>query len=523
MKPMAARPITMRKLKELMRLKFQAHLSHRQIARSLGISSGTVSTYARKMIEAGLSWPLPAELDDTALEARVFRAPISRGRAAVKREPDFPTMHQELKRKGVTLQLLWEEYQDGLRADSAYSYSQFCVRYRTWRGQLKRSMRQVHRAGEKVFVDYAGPTVEVVDPRTGEVRQAAIFVAVLGASSYTYAEATWTQTLPDWCGSHARAFKFFGGVPELVVPDNLRSAVSKACRYEPDLNPTYAQMAAYFGVAVLPARPRKPKDKAKAEVWVQVVERWILARLRHHTFFSLSELNTAMAELLKDLNERPFKRLPGSRREAFERLERSALAPLPVSPYLYTEVKKAKVYIDYHVELDGHFYSVPHNLVGKHVETHASANAVIVLHRGQRVGTHPRSWHRGGFSTLAEHMPKAHRKHAQWSPGRFMNWANDIGPATFAIVEHLLKNRPHPEHGYRSCLGLLNLHKRYGPQRLDAACQRALDIDSPTRKSVLSILKQGLDQVPIEGTTPEQEPLPFTAEHDNVRGPTYYH
>ena len=465
---MAARPITMRKLKEVMRLKFQAHLSHRQIARSLGVSSGTVSTYARKMIEAGLSWPLPADVDDTALEARVFDAPVSRGRAVVKREPEFPTIHQELKRKGVTLQLLWEEYQDGLPVEVAYSYSQFCVRYRTWRGQLKRSMRQVHRAGEKVFVDYAGPTVEVIDSRTGEVRQAAIFVAVLGASSYTYAEATWTQTLPDWCGSHARAFEFFGGVPELVVPDNLRSAVSKACRYEPDLNPTYAQMAAYFGVAVLPARPRKPKDKAKAEVGVQIVERWILARLRHHTFFSLSELNAAMAKLLNDLNQRPFKRLPGSRCEAFERLDRGALQPLPASPYLYTEVKKAKVYIDYHIELDGHYYSVPHNLVGKHVETHASASAVVVLHRGQRAAAHPRSWHRGGFTTLAEHMPKAHRKHAQWwqveTPGRFKTehgrTISDNGwmrPPAAKSAHHWARDRvhasaqqaicPHPEHG----------------------------------------------------------------------------
>lgn len=517
---MTARPITMRKLKELMRLKCEARLTHRQIARSLGISPGTVSTYAQKVAEAGLGWPLPEGLSEEALESQLFNAPAWRGRSGAKCEPDFPTVHQALKRKGVTLQLLWEEYREGLTLEQAYSYAQLCARYRRWKRRLKRSMRQVHRAGEKLFVDYAGPKVEVVDPTTGEVREAHIFVAVLGASSYTYAEATWTQTLPDWCGSHARAFAFFGGVSTLVVPDNLRSAVSKACRYEPDLNPTYAQMAAHFGVAVLPARPRKPKDKAKVEVGVQVVERWILARLRHHTFFSLGELNKAVAELLADLNHRPFKRLPGSRREAFERLERAALKPVPMLPYVYTEVKKATVYIDYHVEVDGHYYSVPHRLVGEKVETHTSATAVSIIHRGKSVALHVRSRLRGQFTTVAEHMPRSHRAHARWSPGRFLNWGADIGEATLTVVKSLLENRPHPEHGYRSCLGLLNLKKRYGPERLEAACRRAVAIGSPTRKSVLSILEQGLDRVALDA--PEQRTLAFSAEHENVRGATYY-
>ncbi len=512
----------MRKLKELMRLKFEARLTHRQVGRSLGISPGTVSSYVHKCSEAGLGWPLPEGLTEDELEQRVFAAPLHRGRSAEKVGPDFALVHQELKRKGVTLQLLWEEYREGLALESAYSYSQYCARYRGWRRRLKRSMRQVHRAGEKLFVDYAGPTVEVIDPATGEVRQANIFVAVLGASSYTYAEATWTQTLPDWCGSHARAFGFYGGVSTLVVPDNLRSAVSKACRYEPDLNPTYAQMAAYFGVAVLPARPRKAKDKAKVEVAVQVVERWVLARLRHRTFFSLGELNAAVRELLEDLNNRPFKRLPGSRREAFERLDCPALRPLPVTPYVYTEVKKATVYIDYHVEVDGHYYSVPHRLVGEKVETHTSATAVTVIHRSKVRASHVRSGLRGRFTTVPAHMPRSHREHAQWSPGRFLNWGADIGEATAAVVKGLLENRPHPEHGYRSCLGLLNLKKRYGAQRLEAACRRALVIGSPTRRSVLSILEKGLDQVAIE-PVPEQATLALTPAHDNVRGADYYH
>ncbi len=512
----------MRKLKELMRLKFEARLSHRQIGRSLSISPGTVSDYVRKVQAQGLSWPLPPGTGDEELERRIFSPPAIRGYSATKREPDFPAMHQELKRKGVTLSLLWEEYREGLGVEELYSYSQFCARYRTWRRRLKRSMRQVHLAGEKVFVDYAGPKVELIDPTTGEVREANLFVAVLGASSYTYAEASWTQTLPDWCRSHARAFAFFGGVPALAIPDNLRSGVSKACRYEPELNPTYAQMAAYFGVAVLPARPRRAKDKAKAEVGVQVVERWILARLRHHTFFSLTELNAAIRELLEVLNARPFKRLPGSRREAFERLDRPALRPLPAVPYLYTEVKKATVYIDYHIELDGHYYSVPHSLVGQKVESHASAATVSFVHRGNVVACHVRSTVRGKFTTNPAHMPRSHREHAQWSPGRFLNWGAQIGTATAAVVKHLLENRPHPEHGYRSCLGLLNLHRRYGTERLEAACRRAVAIGSPTRKSVLSILEQGLDRVTLE-SPPTQTTLALDPVHENVRGPGYYH
>jgi transposase len=513
----------MPKFKELMRLKFEAKLPHRAIARALGVGPGTVSRYAHLMEAAGLSWPLPPGFGDDELERRLFpaRAP---GSGLTKTLPEFAQMHQALKGKGVTLTLLWEEYREAVGVDHAYRYSQYCQRYRQWKRRLKRSMRQTHRAGEKLFVDYAGSTVEVVDPTTGEVREANIFVAVLGASSYTYAEATWTQSLPDWCGSHARAFEFFQGCPMLVIPDNLRSAVSKACRYDPELNPTYAQLAAYFSVAVLPARPRRAKDKAKVEVAVQVVQRWVLARLRHHTFFSLAELNGAIRELLEDLNNRPFKRLPGSRRVAFEQLDRPALRPLPATPYRYTEVKQATVYVDYHVEVDGHYYSVPHRLVGEAVQTHASATLVSVLHRGRPVASHVRSRHTGGFTTVPEHMPRSHREHAQWSPGRFMNWAGDIGPSTRSVVRNLLERRPHPEHGYRSCLGLLNLHKRYGAERLEAACRRAVAIGSPTRKSVLSILEQGLDALTLESAdAPEQTTLALTPEHENVRGAGYYH
>lgn len=510
----------MRKFKELMRLKFEAKLTHRQIARSLGMGAGTVSRYVHQLQAVGLSWPLEPVLSDADIERRLFPEPSVHPRAT-KVAPDYGAVHQELKRKGVTLALLWEEYHEQVGPARAYRYSQFCERYRRWRRRLKRSMRQTHRAGEKLFVDYAGPTIEIIDPATGEVREAQLFVAVLGASSYTYAEATWTQQLPDWCEAHARAFTFLGGCPELVVPDNLKSGVSKACRYEPDLNPTYAQLAAHFGVAVLPARPRRPRDKAKVEVGVQVVERWILARLRHHLFFSLAELNAAVAKLLEELNERAFRKLPGSRRALFERLDRPALKPLPRIAYRYTEVKKARVYIDYHVEVNGHDYSVPHRLVGTKVEVHASAATIAIYHRGRCVAQHVRSQRAGVHTTHPEHMPQSHRAHRQWTPGRFLNWAADIGPATTAVVKHLLSRRPHPEHGYRSCLGLLNLEKRYGRQRLEAACQRAQTIGSPTRNSVLSILAQGLDRVAPPAR--EQTTLAFTEAHPNLRGSDYYH
>ncbi len=380
-------------------------------------------------------------------------------------------------------------------------------------------MRQTHRAGEKLFIDYCGATVPIVDGSTGEIRQAQVFVAVLGASNYTYAEATWTQGLAEWIASHQRAFRFLGGVSELLVPDNLLSGVTKACRYAPEPNKTYQELARHYNTAILPARPYKPKDKAKVEVGVQVVERWILARLRHHTFFSLAELNQAIRTLLVELNERPFQRLPGSRKSAFESLDKPALKPLPHTPYEFAEWKQVKAGIDYHVELDRHYYSVPHRWVGHLLDMRSTATLVEVFRKSQRIASHPRS-HKGGFSTLAEHMPRSHRAHQQWSPGRFLNWAKDIGPATLEVVKRQLRDLPHPEHGYRRCLGLLSHARRYSKPRLEAACERALAIHSPSYRSVTSILKQGLDQQPLPQDEAVQEELPL---HANVRGPGYYH
>jgi len=437
-------------------------------------------------------------------------------------EPDFAYIHQELSGKGVTRHLLWQEYREQ-HPDDGYSYAQFCHRYMVWLGRQPRSMRQIHTAGEKMFVDYCGPTMTVVNPDTGECRQAQIFVAVLGASNYTFACATWSQKQADWNNAHVKAFEFFGGVPQLVVPDNLKSAVRKTHRYEPDINPSYQQMAAHYQTAIMPARPYKPKDKAKAEVAVQIVERWIMARLRHQNFFTLASLNQAIRLLLDELNNRPFKKLPGTRQSQFEQLDQPALRPLPAQPYQYTEIKQARVHVDHHIEYDKHYYSVPHHLVKQAVEVQASDTVVAIYSQGQRVASHPRSYRQGHHSTCTEHMPQAHRAMSEWSGQRFLSWAASIGAETREVVSCILQEKRHEQQSFRRILALLSNAKKYGRERLNNACGRALLINSPTRSSVESILKQGLDQVAVE--VPDeavQEELSLDA-HENVRGEQYYH
>lgn len=507
----------MRQIIEVLRLKYEAGLSHERIARACGLSKGVVGKYVSLAQAHDVTWPLPEDVDEVRLEALLFPAKTPPARFA---EPDYFQVHQELKTKGVTLQLVWAEYVER-HGDKAYRYSQFCHHYRLWRGRQRRSMHQVHRAGEKIFIDYCGPTVPVVDRSTGEMRKAQVFVAVLGASSYTFAEATWSQSLPDWIASHQRMLAFFGGVSKLLVPDNLKAAVTKADRYTPKINETYAELAAHYQTAVLPARPYKPKDKAKAEAAVLLVERWILARLRHRMFFSLAELNAAIADLLPDLNQRPFQGRSESRHSLFEALDRPALKPLPAMPYVYAEWRKARPGIDYHIEIDKRLYSVPHALVGVVLDVRVTATSVEVMHKGQRMALHPRHG-KGRFVTLTDHMPKAHQAHKNWSPGRFLHWAKEIGPSTLEVVQGQLKNRPHPEHGYRACLGLLNLSRRYSRDRLEQACGRALAINSASYQSITSILKQGLDQFPLPLAEEEPELTDLPA-HTNVRGPRYYH
>ncbi|WP_372867553.1 IS21 family transposase [Pseudomonas sp.] len=504
----------MRKIREVLRLKFDAGLSVRKIATSLRISSGSAGNYLHRFNACGLTWP--TQLSDAELERCLF-PPAPTVPSDQRPMPDWAHVHAELRRPGVTLALLWQEYR--LTHPQGFQYSWFCEHYRLWAAKVDVVMRQEHRAGEKLFVDYAGQTVPVIDRRTGEIRQTQIFVAVLGASSYTFAEATWSQKLPDWLGSHVRCFAFLGGTSQILVPDNLRSGVTKAHRYEPDINPSYRDLAEHYGVAVLPARSRKPKDKAKVEVGVQVVERWILAVLRNRQFFSLGELNTAIALLLDRLNQKPFKKLPGSRRSAFETIDQPALQPLPKHPYVYAEWKKVRVHIDYHVEVDGHYYSVPYQLVKHQLEVRLTAKTVECFHANQRVASHLRSPHKGRHTTQTEHMPKSHRKHAEWTPQRLIHWAEQTGPNTAGVIAHILERRIHPQHGFRACLGILRLSKQHGEERLEAACQRALALGACSYKSLESILRQGLERLPLA-----QQNLPLLPEeHINLRGPGYYH
>jgi transposase len=513
---MATERLSMRDIREILRQRYTLGRSQRAIAQSLGISHGAVGTTVLRAQAAGLDWPQVAALSDAALEARLYgRREVAgqRGRP----EPDYAVLHAERRKPGVTLELLHLEYLE--QHPDGYRYTRFCDLYRRWLDRRGLTMRQVHHGGEKLFVDYAGQKPSILDAATGELVAVELFVAVLGASNYTYAEATLTQQVPDWIASHQRAFAFFGGVTAAVVCDQLKSGVVIPCRYEPGLQRTYEELVQHYSTVIVPARPAHPRDKAKVEVGVQVVERWILARLRHETFFSLAALNARIAELLTDLNARPMRLYRASRRELFERLDRPVLRPLPAEAFVYGEWTKARVNVDYHVELHGHYYSVPYALVHEVVDVRASVSTVEIFHRGQRVGAHARSDARGRHTTEAAHMPKAHQQHLEWTPSRIIGWAETIGPHTAALVEAILADRPHPEQGYRSCLGILRLAKRYSPARLEAACARAGSVAARSYRHVDSILKHGLDRVVLPPAAPA---LALPLAHDHVRGPQYY-
>ncbi len=506
--------LPMRKIGEVLRL-HAGGLSKRRIAISVNIGRTAVGDYITRADRAGLGWPLPEDISDEDLERLLFPPPPA---VSPDRRPlaDWSLLHRELKRPGVTLSLLWEEYRAVHR--DGYGYSRFCELYRAWKGGLDLTMRQTHLAGEKMFVDYAGATMEVIDGLTGEIRTAQVFVATLGASSYTYAEATWTQSLPNWIGSHTRAFAYFGGVPRQVVPDNLKSGVVKACLYDPEINRTYAGMAAHYDTAIMPARPRKPRDKAKVEVGVQVVERWILARLRNRRFFSLAELNQAIHELLEDLNQRVTKHLGASRRQLFEALDQPALKPLPGQPYQYAEWKQRRAGLDYHVEVAKHYYSVPHVLAKQKLWARITERTVEIFHKGKRVAAHMRGSGNRRHTTVAEHMPSSHRRYANWTPDRIRRDAAANGPNTGILIDVILRSKPHPEQGFRSCIGILRLAKTHGGERLEAACERALEIGARSYSSVASILKNNLDR-----RTPRQATDGPAIDHANIRGSRYFH
>lgn len=517
---MPTKEVSMLKLKQLLRLHFELKLTNRQIANSLSLSVGVVNKYINRAINIKVPWPLPAELNEKKLASLLKTTPSKANQSIGAEQIDFAKTHQELKLKGVTLQLLWNEYSSP--EDNTLSYSRYCHHYRAYKKSLKRSMRQTHKAGDKVFIDYSGATVELIDPETNDIRTAQIFVGVLGASNFTYAEATWTQQLPDFLGSQRRMFEFFGGVPALVVPDNLRSAVSKCCRYEPDINPTYAQFIEHYETAVLPARPYRPQDKACAESGVQVVQRWILARLRHQTFVGLAELNAEIITLLEELNNKPFQKLPGCRASAFTEIDQPALQPLPVKAYEYRQYKCARAGIDYHVALDGHYYSIPHRYSGEVIDLWFNQHTVECYFNGERIATHLSSSLAGKHSTITHHMPKGHQKQSEYSKERFIQWANQIGPYACFVIAHIFESKPHPEQAYRSCIGVLNLAKKYSNERLEKACSYGVSQKVYSRKSIQSIIENNLDQVtqnPDENTSTTLS----SCIHENIRGAKYYH
>jgi transposase len=514
---MAKRRLSMRKIKEVLRLKWVHKLSNRQIAKSCSICHATVREYLTRALLAGLSWPIPEDLDDGTLESLLFPS-LTKNASRGRQMPPMEYLFQELKRKGVTVQLLWFEYRKA--NPEGYQYSQFCNLYRQWARKLDVTLRQEHRAGERLFIDYAGQTVPIIDQLTGQITGAQIFVATLGASNYTYAQAMLARDLPSWIKAHVHAFEFFQGVPEILVPDNLKAGVTNPCRYEPDINPTYLELAQYYGTTVIPARSAKPRDKAKVESAVLAAERWILAPLRNHSFFSLTELNKAIAQRLEELNNRTFQKLNTTRRRLYETIDKPALKPLPERRYQYAEWKKARVNIDYHIEVDRHYYSVPYQLVKGQVDVRLTAATVEVLFKNRRVASHQRSYREGGFTTLREHMPKSHRRYLEWTPSRIIRWAGQNGPKTEKLVTQIMRSRPHPEQGFRSCLGIMRLAQRYSAERVENACARALALNGLSYKSVESILKNGLDQQPAVLDQTE-DPAPLA--HDNIRGNEYYH
>ena len=506
----------MRKIKEVLRLRFGLGLHQDQIARSCSIGQATVHRYLERAAAAKLVWPLPDDLDEQQLDRLLF--PTRQWRAEPHRPGvDFAQLYTQLQtHKHLTLQLLWEEYRE--TQPGGYGYSRFCELYQRWSRTRDVVLRHDHKPGEKTFVDWAGDTVPVYDRATGDEMPASIFVAVLGASTYTFARAAVGQDLAQWIDCHVHAFEFFGGTTTLLIPDNPRTGVTRACRYEPDLNRTYHEMAQHYGIAVMPTRPRKPRDKAKVENAVGIVERWILAALRHRKFFAVSELNDAIEELLERLNHRKFRKREGTRSSLFEEMDRPALRPLPAERYGMAEWKTVRANIDYHVEIDRHYYSVPYQLAGQQLEARYTVTTIELFQSGKRVASHPRSSAAYRHTTIPEHMPKSHRAHLEWTPSRLIHWGETIGTATAEVIRIILASRPHPEMGYRACLGILRLAKTYSSERLEAASQRALQLQACSYSSLRSILKRSLDRQ----TTLELEPVKSGPRHENVRGPHYY-
>jgi transposase len=515
---MVAEKLSMKKVREVLRLHHEG-MSYRAISQSTHIGLGSVSHYIQRAKNAGLSWPLPKSLNDEGLRRLLFPKEIGSNELEGNESLNFKKIHEELKRKGVTLLLLWYEYK--VVYPQGYSYSRYCHLYQQYANRLKPSMRITHYAGEKMFVDYSGLTMPWIDKETGIIYYSEIFVAVLGASNYTYVEACASQNIVEWIKAHCHALEFFKGVPRCIVPDNLKAGVSKAHRYDPDIHSTYQELANHYGCAITPARAYHPKDKPKVEVGVQGIQRWILAPLRDVTFFSIAEINQALEPLLKAYNERPFQELEGSRRSQYETLDKPALNPLPATRYSFAQWKTVRAGIDYHVTFEKHHYSIPHQYLKRTIELRVTHRTIECFYEGQRIAVHHRAY-KPGHTTIYEHMPTAHQSYAEWTPERLKKWASHTGPYTQALIEELMGLHKIPEQSFRSCLGILRLGERYGASRLELAAQRGLRLGAIRYKNIESILRNNLDKQPLPSSDHEAKAAP-RPHHGNIRGSAYYH
>ncbi len=515
---MARKRLSMTKLMEILRLQIGEKLSLRDTGRSVKCSPSKVHNLVVRFKALGLGWPLDPSVDEAALESLIYDS--MEKPAGTKAQPDLAYVHREMRKKGVTLYLLWQEYKE-VHPEDGYQYSHFGELYRQYKKKLSPSMRQTHKAGEKVFVDWSGDGIEITDGETGEVWEAPLFVGALGASGYAYVVAKSDRKSRNWIACHVEMYEFFGGVPEVTKPDNEKTGVTNACLYEPDLNPTYHHMARHYKTTVIPTRPRKPKDKAIVENAVLIAQRWILAALRNHTFFNLAQANAAIAKKLVEYNDRKMKLIDSSRLELFSQLDRPVLKPLPSKRYEFSKWSEPKVHIDYHVLVDKHHYSVPYQYIGEKVDASRTLSMVEIFFKSKRIAVHKRLYNSKEPSTQREHMPSHHREFGDWSPARFMRWAEKTGPCARHVIENNLKSRRYPEQSYRTCLGILRLEKKYGNHRLEAACKRALFIRSISYRSINSILENGLDKKELPCTTDPVQPRMPT--HGNIRGSQSYH
>jgi len=504
----------MQKIREILRLKYECRFSNRQVAKSCKVSRRTVSIYWAQAQKAGIDWQRDKELSDTELELLLYggRVPIQSSKVV----PDFQYIFQEMKRPYVTMQLLWQEYKE--ENPEGYQYTRFTELYNEWRKKLNICMRQEHRAGEKMFVDYCNG-LPITNPKTGEKIPTQLFVSVWGASNYTYAEASLTQNEESWVMAHVRAFEYSGCVPHLIVPDNLKSGVTHPCKYEPDINRSYLEMARHYGTTIIPARPYRAKDKAKVEVGILLVQRWILACLRNRTFYNISDMNQAIKELLEKLNNREMRNLHCSRKHLFETLDKLAALPLVQQRYEYAEWRKVRVNIDYHIEVNSHYYSIPYQLVHQQVDVRLTEHTLEVFYKGQRQTSHVRSYVKYGYTTKPEHMPEAHRKYLEWTPSRIIEWAKKTGECTQQVVKQIIESKKHPEQAYRSCLGILRLERYYPKQRIENAAKRALKYHTCSYQSIKSILSTGLDK---QIDCFDEQKVEISPLHENIRGQKYY-